>query len=64
MHGEKFHMDKSSIVEYAEKEGYNDATVGELEDLEKKIVKEAQQAAFAKDMAVEIFGFVGQFCDD
>jgi hypothetical protein len=64
MHGEKFHMDKGSIVEYAEKEGYNDATVGELEELEKKIVKEAQQAAFAKDMAAESFGFVGQFCDD
>ncbi len=57
-------MDKGSIVEYAEKEGYNDATVGELEELEKKIVKEAQQAAVAKDMPAESFGFVGQFCDD
>ncbi len=41
----------NSLVEYAEKKGYSDATVVQLEELEKKIVKEAQQAAFAKDIA-------------
>ncbi len=41
----------NSLVEYAEKKGYSDATVAQLEELEKKIVKEAQQAAFAKDIA-------------
>jgi hypothetical protein len=33
------------------------ATVEQLEELEKKIVKEAQQAAFAKDIA-ELVDFV------
>ncbi len=41
----------NSLLEYAEKKGYNDATVEQLEELEKKIVKEAQQAAFAKDIS-------------
>jgi hypothetical protein len=40
-----------SLVEYAEKKGYNDVTVEQLEELEKKIVREAQEAAFAKDIA-------------
>jgi hypothetical protein len=40
----------NSLVEYAEKKGYNNAAVAQLEKLEKKIVKEAQQAAFAKDI--------------
>jgi hypothetical protein len=41
----------NSLVKYAKKKGYSDATVGQLEELEKKILKEAQQAAFAKDIA-------------
>jgi hypothetical protein len=41
----------SSLVEYAEKKGYVDVTAEQLQELEKKIVKEAQQAVFAKDMA-------------
>jgi hypothetical protein len=41
----------SSLVEYAEKKGYVDVTAEQLQELEKKIVREAQQAAFAKDIA-------------
>jgi hypothetical protein len=41
----------SSLVEYAEKKGYVDVTAEQLHKLEKKIVREAQQAAFAKDIA-------------
>ncbi len=40
----------SSLVEYAEKKGYVDVTAEQLHELEKKIVREAQQAAFAKDI--------------
>ncbi len=40
-----------SLLEYAEKKGYSNTTVEQLEDLKKKIVKEAQQAAFTKDIA-------------
>jgi hypothetical protein len=32
----------NSLIEYAKKKGCNDATVEQLEELEKKIVKEAQ----------------------
>jgi hypothetical protein len=38
----------NGLVKYAEKKGYSDVTVDQLE---KKIVKEAQQAVFAKDIA-------------
>jgi hypothetical protein len=31
----------NSLLEYAEKKGYNDVTVEQLEELERKIVKEA-----------------------
>jgi hypothetical protein len=41
----------SSLVEYAEKKGYIDVMAEQLQELEKKIVREAQQAAFAKDIA-------------
>jgi hypothetical protein len=41
----------SSLVEYAEKKGYVDVTAEQLQELEKKIVREAQQSAFAKDIA-------------
>jgi hypothetical protein len=41
----------SSLVEYAEKKGYVDVTAEQLQELEKKIIREAQQAAFAKDIA-------------
>jgi hypothetical protein len=41
----------NSLVKYAEKKGDDDATVAQVEELEKKIVREAQQAAFAKDIA-------------
>ncbi len=41
----------SSLVKYAEKKGCVDVTAEQLQELEKKIVKEAQQAAFAKDIA-------------
>jgi hypothetical protein len=41
----------NSLLKYAEKKCYSDATVEQLEELKKKIVKEAQQAAFAKDIA-------------
>ncbi len=40
-----------SLVEYAKKKGYVDVTAEQLQELERKIVKEAQQAAFAKDIA-------------
>jgi hypothetical protein len=40
----------NSLLEYAEKKGYSDVTVEQLEELEEKIVKEAEQAAFAKDI--------------
>ncbi len=45
----------SSLVEYAEKKNYVDVTAEQLQELEKKIVREAQQAAFAKDIA-ELMG--------
>jgi hypothetical protein len=41
----------NSLVEYAGRKGYDNATVAQLEELKKKIVKEAQQAAFANDIA-------------
>jgi hypothetical protein len=41
----------SSPVEYAEKKGYVDVTAEQLQELEKKIVREVQQAAFVKDIA-------------
>jgi hypothetical protein len=42
----------NSLLEYAEKKGHSDTTVKQLEELKKKIVKEAQLlAAFAKDIA-------------
>jgi hypothetical protein len=44
-------MTSSSLVEYAEKKGYVDVTAEQLQELEKKIVREAQQAAFTKDIA-------------
>ncbi len=37
----------SSLVEYTKKKGYVDVTAEQLQELEKKIVREAQQAAFA-----------------
>jgi hypothetical protein len=40
----------NSLLEYAKKKGYSDATVEQLEELERKIVKEAQQASFAMDI--------------
>jgi hypothetical protein len=40
----------NSLVEYAKKKGYINVTVEQLEELEKKIVKESQQAVFAKDI--------------
>jgi hypothetical protein len=39
-----------SQVEYAEKKGYVDLTAEQLQELEKKIVREVQKAAFAKDI--------------
>jgi hypothetical protein len=41
----------SSLVKYAKKKGDVDVTAEQLQELEKKIVKEAQQAVFAKDIA-------------
>jgi hypothetical protein len=40
----------NSLVEYAEKKGYVDVTAEQLQELERKIVKEAQQAAFTKEI--------------
>jgi hypothetical protein len=40
----------NSLVEYTEKKGYVDVTAEQLQEIEKKIVREVQQAAFAKDI--------------
>jgi hypothetical protein len=46
------YMTSSSLVEYGEKKGYVDVMAEQLQELEKKIVKEGQHAVLAKDMAL------------
>jgi hypothetical protein len=40
----------NSVAEYAEKQGYNDATAEQLKIVEKKAAKRAQQAVFSKEI--------------